>query len=424
MAAQQASPSLEITANREALLARLGEAAEIEHCLMCTYLYAAFSLKPADSPEFTPAQSAAVARWRSEIFAVAREEMAHLLLVSNLLTALGGSAHFGRMNFPLPAGYLPADMQVRLAPFDLETVQHFVWLERPAGSDEPMGAGFAPTQRYTRGGPPGQRLMPHAVDYDTVGALYAMIVSDLEQMCARLGESAVFVGDPAGQVSEALVHMPNVQRVVCLKTAKAAIQAIVEQGEAARADAERSHFQRFCAVRDELSAMLAADPGFKPAYPAAHNPVMRRPPTPEGKVWIEAEAASAVVDLANALYLHMLRLLAGAFGRGGDGRAQAALIDAAIDVMFAITPTAHLAATLPARPGDDGCTAGMSFAMSRSLAPLPTGGADWAILSERFDEIAAQAQQLAQTLPALREPALALQQTAQRFSEQGPLFRV
>ena len=52
---------------------------------------------------------------------------------------------------------------------------------------------------------------------------------------------------------------------------------------------------------------------FEPAFPAATNPVLRRPPRPEGRVWIENAEAVATVDLANACYGLMLRLLAYAY---------------------------------------------------------------------------------------------------------------
>ena len=58
-------------ATREALLHALYEAAEIEHDLMCTYLYAAFSLKSPDEG-LSGAEADAVVRWRREITAVNR----------------------------------------------------------------------------------------------------------------------------------------------------------------------------------------------------------------------------------------------------------------------------------------------------------------------------------------------------------------
>jgi CDGSH-type Zn-finger protein/uncharacterized Fe-S cluster protein YjdI len=412
---------LDLATTREDLIARLSEAAEVEHNLMCVYLYAAFSMKSGEADGLSAEQAAAVARWRGEILHVAREEMVHLLLVANLLTAVGAAAHFGRMNFPIPPGALPADMQVTLAPFDRETLQHLVWLERPEGVEEAMGAGFEPISSYRRGAL-GERLMPHAVDYPTVGGLYARIETDLVALCERLGESAVFIGDVANQIDDRFVGMSGVTSVGCLKTALAAIDGIVAQGEGAAGHIEGSHYARFCAIRAEYDALLAADPAFAPARPAAHNPVMRRPPSPEGKVWIEAPRAAAVVDLANAIYAHMLRLLVQAFGRPGDVGEKAALMDAAIDLMFAMSPVAAHATTLPARLDAEVPTAGMSFATLRGFAPLPQGPAEWRMLSERLAELAAGAARLAASEPVLEPVAAMLERSAATFGGKADRF--
>ncbi len=408
---------------REALIARLSEAAEVEHNLMCVYLYAAFSLKDGEADGLTPAAAATVQQWRAEILAVAREEMVHLLLVSNLLSAVGGAAHFGRMNFPIPPGGLPADMQVRLAPFDRDTLQHLIWLERPDGVDEPMGEGFRPLLRYARGlASDGPRLMPHAVDYPTVGALYAQIEADLDALAARLGEDGLFIGARAGQVDATLVNMPGVTSVACLASAHAAIRAIVEQGEGARIGDATSHYARFKAIARDYDVFLAADPDFAPAHPAAHNPVMRRPPTPDGKVWIESEQAAVIVDLANAMYAHMLRLLVQTFGRAGSEAERAALIDAAIAMMHAMTPVAEAANRFPARDGDDSCRAGMSFATLRSFTPLPAGAAKWRMLRERMSEIAAGADRIAGWHPKLARARDILGRADHVFARQAEEF--
>jgi len=76
--------------SREQALHALYEAAELEHCLMCTYLYAAFSLKSSVDEGLTPAQLDAVSRWRRAILQVATEEMGHLVAVWNITVALGG----------------------------------------------------------------------------------------------------------------------------------------------------------------------------------------------------------------------------------------------------------------------------------------------------------------------------------------------
>src|SRR5262249_61164286 len=66
-----------IVHNREQLITLLTEAAEIEHGLMCCYLYAAFGLKTGDDSGLAPAQLEATRRWRSIILDVAIEEMLH-----------------------------------------------------------------------------------------------------------------------------------------------------------------------------------------------------------------------------------------------------------------------------------------------------------------------------------------------------------
>jgi CDGSH-type Zn-finger protein len=136
---------------REILVHRLYEAAELEHNLMCTYLYAAFSLRDGEGEGLSAQEASAVARWRRQIIRVAVEEMGHLTAVWNITAALGGAPRFGRDNFPLNPGVLPAGVVVRLAPFNEATLQHFVHLERPDGSREPDGAGFEPELQYTEG---------------------------------------------------------------------------------------------------------------------------------------------------------------------------------------------------------------------------------------------------------------------------------
>src|SRR5258706_15929819 len=98
------------TPTREQLVHSLYEAAELEHDLMCTYLYAAFSLKSGEADGLSAAEAEAVARWRRTIMNVSKEEMAHLVGVWNLTSALGGTPRFGRENFPLNAGNLPASV--------------------------------------------------------------------------------------------------------------------------------------------------------------------------------------------------------------------------------------------------------------------------------------------------------------------------
>src|SRR6516225_9799044 len=81
----QAAPEAPfVIEHREALIYMLCEAAEIEHAIMCQYLYAAFSLKQSADEGLTDTELAAVDRWRQTVSHIATQEMLHLALVQNL----------------------------------------------------------------------------------------------------------------------------------------------------------------------------------------------------------------------------------------------------------------------------------------------------------------------------------------------------
>jgi CDGSH-type Zn-finger protein/uncharacterized Fe-S cluster protein YjdI len=371
---------------REELVNRLYEAAELEHNLMCTYLYAAFSLKDA-ADGLAADEAAATGRWRRTILDVAIEEMGHLCAVWNITAALGAVPRFGRGNFPLDPGYLPAGVVVKLAPFNEAVLQHFIYLERPKDSTEPDGAGFEPPVRYRRGSL-APRLTPMGVDYDTVGDFYASLGESVTHFVARVGEKAAFCGDPALQLSAAEIDLGGAKPVICSKTVLAAFDAIVRQGEGAPADSEGSHYQKFAAIRRELRALKEANRSFQPAFPAAVNPVLRRPPRPEGRVWIENEDAAQCVDLANAAYGLMCRLIAYSYAVPRPAPAKAAAIDLGIGLMRALTLLAERAVRLPAGPSNPECHAGVTFVALRDSAPFPPGAGAHQFFIERFHELA------------------------------------
>jgi CDGSH-type Zn-finger protein/uncharacterized Fe-S cluster protein YjdI len=383
--------------SRETLLHALYEAAELEHTLMCTYLYAAFSLRSGPDDGLTGEEAEAVARWQKAIVRVAIEEMAHLSAVWNITAALGGAPRFGRGNFPLDAGLLPAGIVVKLVPFGEAALQHFIHLERPESSSEAEGNGFEPAFPFTRGGVTQPRLTPMAVDYETVGTFYTLLGDKLEAFVKAHGEAVAFSGNPALQLSESEVGLPGIRPVICLKTALAAFNLIVTQGEGAAEDAVDSHFQRFVAIRSELRALKAKNPHFSPAYPAAHNPLLRRPVQATGRIFIENEAAAQTVDLANSGYGLMLRLLAYAFTLERPAPEKTLVLDLSRGLMRAITLLGERAARLPAGPTHPDCNAGMSFTTLRDAAPLLPGESAPRFFIERFAELAKAAETLAGT---------------------------
>ncbi|HEY3500574.1 MAG TPA: ferritin-like domain-containing protein, partial [Polyangiaceae bacterium] len=379
--------------SREQLVHLLYEAAELEHNLMCTYLYAAFSLRQGEEEGLSVREAEAVARFRQVIMKVAVEEMGHLAAVWNITAALGAAPRFGRGNFPLDPGALPAGLVVRLAPFDEEVLQHFIHLERPAGSDEREGAGFEAQLSFSRTSSK-VRLVPMPLDYDTVGAFYASLDQQLRDFVARVGESTAFCGDPALQLSAEETGLAAAQPVLCAKTASRAFSAIVQQGEGAPEHSSDSHFHKFAAVRAELRALREQNPQFSPAFPAAVNPVLRPPMRATGRVWLEDDRAAATVDLANTGYALMLRFLAYSYVVPRPLPEKALAVDLSLGLMRAVTALGERAARLPAGPSHPHCNAGMSFTALRDAAPLPPGPSAARFVCERLNEMAAAAEAL------------------------------
>jgi CDGSH-type Zn-finger protein/uncharacterized Fe-S cluster protein YjdI len=381
--------------SREELLFLLAEAAEIEHNLMCCYLFAAFGLKT-EADGLSAADAKEIAGWKRAIVGVAVEEMTHLALVANLTSAIGGTPHFSRPNFPIARGYHPSGVVVQLRRFDRATLDHFIFLERPEGVDLADPTEFASNtdpsfvRRVT-----SRRFMPSAQDYLTVGHLYRSIREGVESLAEKLGAASLFNGDPALQVGADLATLPGLMKVTDLASALAALDVIVEQGEGSSADVEHSHYRRFTKIRDAYEQRLSRDPAFDPSQPVAPSPVMRHGPDLTGKTFIDHPQAADVMELANAIYAAMLRALAQGFAET-DAARKRKFLDAAIDGMFALGPVAEHLTTLPATNAATGQTAGMSFATLRDLAAFPVSAPAENIFAERLRDLADGA---AQVLP-------------------------
>ena len=354
-----------IIGSREQLLHLLAEAAEVEHTLMCSYLYAAFSLKRAGEPGVTMAQGEALERWRKAISNGAVEEMGHLVVVANLTVAVGGRPHFGRPAFPVAPGYFPSGVAVRLKRFDAETLEHFIFLERPQGMDGQDGASFVQDDYVREQARPG--MMPTAQDYATIGHLYDAIRANLRVLDKRLGSVALFVGDAASQLGPEVMALEGVRPIVSLADAEQAIDVVVEQGEGATSEHDDSHYRSFLTIRDELNRLSGSDPAFAPAWPVADSPVLRRPAEPEGRIYVDAPEAARLLDFACATYGLLLRCLVQSFGRTGVSALdeQKVLVSAAIGLMHVLGDASTRLARLPASSTLTSVNAGMSFTMLR-----------------------------------------------------------
>lgn len=374
--------------SREQLIHLLTEAAEIEHGLLCSYLYAAFSLKRAVEPGLTDRQEEAVERWRKQIVKVALEEMAHLACVNNLLVAVGGAPHFDRPNLPVAPGYHPSGIVVRLTPFDAATLDHFIFLERadPEAVEDAPAFETVGTERTAHRG----RLTPSSLDYKTVGELYGALAEGFRTLSARLGEGVLIDPDPSRQVDAEIAKLPDVHAVTDLASVLAVIAQIREQGEGGGEHPD-SHFARFQAIKAEWAEMSAADPAFQPAWPAAHDPVMRKPAEGAERVWVTEAEAAACVDLGNAIYGAMLSLMTQAFVER-DRAGKARLLAAGVELMEASAQAANRLARLPAGPDHPGVNAGLSFAVPRNLGARPEGARERFL--ERVGELSAAAERV------------------------------
>jgi len=378
-----------VVENRKELTYLLCQAAELEHGLMCEYLYAAFSLRSSVGPGLRADQLAAVEQWRKMILGIAAQEMLHWAMVQNMLSAVGSAPYVSRPHMPHQAQGYPPGIQVRLLPFGEAALQHFVYLERPEGMEGTDAEGFDPA------GPPPvpmgpEEIIPRGQDFATVGHLYRSIERGLAHLADKLGADGLFIGPAYDQADETAFGWPDLRPITDLAGANMAIERIVEQGEGARGDWENAHYGRFLAVLEEYRAIRKEDPAFEPAHPVVAAAV-RGVEGIEPDVYISDPATGGCCDLFNAAYELLLQMIARYFAFGHETPEQRqVLAHTAVDLMFeAIKPLGLLLASLPVGPGHPGVTAGASFQLPyRASFLLPHRRAAWLRFAERLDELA------------------------------------
>jgi hypothetical protein len=379
-----------VVADRKELTYLLSQAAELEHALMCEYLYAAFSLKSTAGPGLRGDQLATVETWRKMILAIAREEMLHWAMIQNLLTAVGSAPYVGRPHMPHQAKGYPPGVQVRLLPFGEAALEHFVYLERPEGMEGTDGAGFQPAGLPLAPMTP-EEIIPRGQGFATVGHLYRSMERGFCHLADKLGEDRLFIGPAFQQADETAFGWPDLRPITDLAGASRAIERIVEQGEGARGDWANAHYGRFLGVLDGYLAMRREDPGFAPAWPVVAGG-MRAVEGIEPEVYITDPATGGCSDLFNAVYELVLQMIARYFAFGRETPAQRqVLAHAAVGLMFrVIKPLGLLLARLPVGPDHPGATAGANFQLPyRASFLLPHRRAAWLRFAERLDELAA-----------------------------------
>jgi CDGSH-type Zn-finger protein/truncated hemoglobin YjbI len=383
--------------HREALIYMLCEAAELEHAIMCQYLYAAFSLKQRPDERLNPTELESVDRWRKTVSHIATQEMLHLALVQNLLSAIGGAPHLTRPNLPQPAGHYPPGVILTLLPFGEDALRHFMFLERPEGMDIRDASGLEATSRAAPIMQQGE-IVPRLQDFATVGHLYRSIEAGIKHLCGKYRDPWLFVGPPKAQAKPQHFGWPQLVEVVDSRSAQLAMDTILDQGEGPRGHWRKAHFGQFVQILDEFLALKETNPSFEPARPVM--PATVRPGEGDRTLPLIADVFTAsCADLFNVVYEVLLLVLERYFAHTEESDDEiATLAQVTLGLMFdAIKPLGSLLTALPVGDHAPGRTAGPSFELFyESDCLLPHREAAWALIEERIREAAAFTERLCQ----------------------------
>jgi hypothetical protein len=404
--------------NRAQLIYLLTEAAEIEHNVLCCYLFTQFSMKSATSEGLTAAQLEKVRSWRRTIGDIAVQEMLHLASACNLLTAVGGAPQLRRPNLPTSPRAYPSAFELRLVPFSLEAVEQFVFLERPEDVDDRPEASYRDSALAVSS---LRDVFSCERDYNTLGELYRGIEDGLRYLAQKLGEENLFIGAARSQTGGSLFQLAELVPVHDLDSALAALNVIIEQGEGASPDALDSHYQRFQTMRDEYRDLLAADPQFQPGRPVLQNPYALMPADVSSRSdvnLIDDPLSLDVCSLFDSCYELTVQILGRLFVHAEESESEfAALADTSVGMMVdVVLPLGGAITLLPAGPAHPGLTAGPSFRLSRG-ATIPTQkDAARFVLRERLLELAASCRFL-QASPGAPAVLTDVQNALEKFAQ-------
>ena len=383
---------------RRDLLYLLAQASELEHSLACQYLFTAFSLKERTNEGITEGQKRKITGWRRQILGIAVQEMLHLALVSNLLTAIGGAPYFRRANFPQGKTHTSLNLRFMLAPFGEDTLQRYICFELPQDFQPAPGEtdwNEVCAQLEARPEFFLEPLLPKKLDFHSIGELYGLIGEGFADIETRLkaGGETLFIGPPEAQATGIFEELTAVKDVA---SAQRVIDLIVEQGEGTPRDQVNNHFRKFIKTLEEYQTERQNDPTFQPARPVVENPLLdlqRDQPDAVrlGANVITDELSRDAMEIFAAVYEVMLQILARYFAHSDEDEEQRYVLKSAfLNLMpFVLSPIGKAITQLPAGEGFPGKTAGPSFEVFSDVALLPQMTSAWAYFRERLDEIAA-----------------------------------
>lgn len=277
--------------SRAHLIERLHQASEAEHSLCCQYLYAAFSLRRTAADFAVESRSdaaelvmTATQAWAYQMYYVARQEMEHLAIASNLLTAIGERPHLSHGDYPdAKLAVLLQNPQI-LERCNEQALRRFQFFERPSGP------GFEP---------------PPAVE---------TVYLDIQQLFESLPAGELFTGEGERQIDPSDVELGVFMQIPAVTSRASAVQAVdlvLEQGEGLGASplSNDTHFARFNQVLQ--SYLEIAQLGLEASLPAVTNPVSCEGTAaiPEGATVVTNGFSAALMDFFDEGYRLMLIML-------------------------------------------------------------------------------------------------------------------
>jgi hypothetical protein len=411
--------TIELT-TREDLIKTLHLAAELEHNLMCQYLFAAYTMKRSTSEGLDEVQLEKTRGWGALMTLIARQEMEHMGLVLNLLSAIGGTPYFQRPNFPQrKERYGQLDIKSELTRFSNETIKRFQEFEAPhpepgpdyckkpgIASREDIRAQLTAPQVFTQSPTPMQasaagdttELMPD-IPFTSIQDLYLSLAAGFVTVAAKIGEKNLFTGDVnaeiwggpttpygAGSMDDLSQYGLDLIQVVDLNTAIEAIVEIVEQGEGILAPPDYVEHVHYCIFTNILKEMG----GFEAARPVVRNPLTRMHAditAPDEVNIITRPETREIANLFNHTYELMLMLMLFLYGSNKKTPEQSVALMNAIFfplmTMF-IRPLSETLTQLPAFKDKKG-NAGPGFELSKDLLVLPEPEDTWGEFQKYFD---------------------------------------
>jgi hypothetical protein len=255
--------------SRSELIYALSEVAELEHTLMCQYLFAAASLKThadelsGNGREYY--QIEMIRKWKRELLLVAREEMQHLTYAINLMISVGGSPTFTRPNFPNITRFYkqegsPKGAFMTLAKFEESRMQAFIQFEAspPQAGNKHMLAINSPDPNY----------------YATLHQFYSDIQSAFtDEMFVNYKDQYNPVD--GNRTTQIPYRNPINNVVTTARDARKLIDLIMEQGEGSDANDERAHALIFSNIHQEYIDEKRIDNNFDPCRNVLPNPMTR-----------------------------------------------------------------------------------------------------------------------------------------------------